>query len=121
MNDTTKLPKWAQEHIADLQRERDTAVKALRDWSDTQTPGPIYVDEHACINDEPGSRAPSHFKRYIEGHRIGIDWLGIKVDITLRDDEIGISYGGSNHLLRDVCLQPKFNQGLALIPREKMR
>ena len=29
MNDVTKLPKWAQQHIADLERERDQYKRTL--------------------------------------------------------------------------------------------
>lgn len=41
--DITKLPKWAQNHIATLERQRDTAVSLLKDFVDTQTPTNIWT------------------------------------------------------------------------------
>jgi hypothetical protein len=39
-----KLPKWAEEHIKTIQRERDNAVRALNDYVNSQTPTEIYID-----------------------------------------------------------------------------
>ena len=62
-----KLPKWAQGHIQKLQRERDTAVQALREWNDHQTETDIWVDELSCVGEFKG---PSCMTRYVEGHKI---------------------------------------------------
>lgn len=42
-----KLPKWAQEHIADLQRQRDAAIEALENIVDTQTPSHGLIHNRA--------------------------------------------------------------------------
>jgi hypothetical protein len=41
----TKLPKWAQEHIQTIERQRDFAIKTLDDFINTQTPSDFFVDE----------------------------------------------------------------------------
>ncbi len=35
--DITRLPKWAQEYIEDLRREREMAIRALNSYIDEQT------------------------------------------------------------------------------------
>ena len=37
-----KLPAWAQEHIKELERERDIAIRALNDYVDNQTESAIF-------------------------------------------------------------------------------
>lgn len=64
-NDLTKLPKWAQDHIADLQRQRDLAVDTLHTHLDGQTESPLYYEQALCT----GKGAPDFTKRYINGTR----------------------------------------------------
>lgn len=65
--DITKLPKWAQNHIRDLERQRDAAVRALEQFCDEQTPASFSVTE--LVND--GERVgPSQRKRYIQAHQM---------------------------------------------------
>lgn len=63
-NDISKLPKWALTLITDLTRERDDAAAALQAHLDTQTPTPIFVEEHITIGGQS-----MLFKRYIQDTR----------------------------------------------------
>ena len=37
-HEVTKLPKWAQEHIQTIERQRDHATATLKEFLDSQTP-----------------------------------------------------------------------------------
>ncbi len=110
-----KLPKWAQEHINDLQRQRDIAVRDLRDWADQQTPSPFSVSELVSIKDG----GPERFVRYVQAHRIDITYLGVEATVILRDRGIDIQY--NNDCGEEVALIPYSYQQISLISREKMR
>lgn len=60
-----KLPKWAQEYIIEIERQREAAVKALNDAFDNQTLSRIFTEDIVCV--EKG--APSFFKKYIQAPR----------------------------------------------------
>ena len=100
MADISKLPKWAQAHIHDIQRQRDVAVNALQQWSDHQTPAPFSIDEILCTE-----TPPVHMTRYVQGHRMTVTHAGIELNLLLRDDAIEISYSTEGRA-RDVMLRP---------------
>lgn len=102
--DIAKLPKWAQQHIKDLKRERDIAVRALNEWTDTQTPGPIFVDELVSTGEQQG---PSTKRRYITGRRVSVEWLGVHLDVLLRDQAIDLQWSGLNSVHQDVAFIPR--------------
>ena len=118
-----KLPKWAQDHIADLQRQRDTAVKALRDWTDTQTEQPISVDEMECIQ----AGGPVCMTRYIEGHRLTIKWMGIELSVLLQtdgsmsDNSIDLKWTSEARHSGHVAMIPTSFQSVSLIAKENLR
>ena len=77
-----KLPKWAQEHIADLQRQRNEAVRALNEHLDNETPSPFYGDAFECI-----SSPPEHKRYYFQCHKhMMVEHNSVLLDIILRDD-----------------------------------
>lgn len=65
--DTSKLPKWAQDHIRNLERERETAIRTLRDFEDTQTKSRISYSDLLCIGERSG---PSDITRYVQARRM---------------------------------------------------
>ena len=87
MTDITKLPKWAQEHITNIQRERDIAVRALNEYCDSQTYSPFRIRELECTGEEQG---PSEKIRYIQTHKIEVVWRGVELSIILRPSEDGM-------------------------------
>jgi len=118
-----KLPKWAQTRMEDLQRQRDTAVQALKEWSDTQTPQPISISEFECLE----SGAPTHMTRYIEGRRITVKWKGVELSVTLQEsdsaheDGIGLQWGSTARGMERVAMVPTSFQSVALIAKENMQ
>jgi hypothetical protein len=71
-----KLPKWAQEHIHELKRDREVTLRSLHAFQDNQTKSLIWVDEHACTGEEPGTTL---YRRYIQQHTITLEVGGVEV------------------------------------------
>ena len=118
-----KLPKWAQEHIESLQRERDTAVKTLKDFEDSQTPSPIYFDELVSDGESIG---PTHRKRYVQSHDINIEIHGVHLRVATaygltNDDSIILQWGTGMGLTGEVAFIPVSYQCARLVTKEKMR
>lgn len=60
----SRLPKFAQQEIRDLRRQRDEAIKLLSDSLDAQTPSQIFYDEMLSLS---GGRQKTF---YVQTHRI---------------------------------------------------
>jgi len=107
-----KLPKWAQERIRDLERERELSVRALNAFVDGQTESAIWVDDGVCSGEESG---PSFKRRYIQAHqvtfRVGAQEVYISLD--LRDSsELKINCGG-----RTMVFQPVASNAMKILDR----
>ena len=75
------LPKWAQELLRVLQAERDTAVRELHEWADSQTQSPFSIGELVCDGEQ---RGPAPMTRYVQTRRIRCDHGGTSVEVTVR-------------------------------------
>jgi len=87
MNDLTKLPKWAQEHIKDLQMQRDTAVSVVEEHCETQVPSPFKFESLSCE-----TSPPSHRTFYVDAHGLVVTHNGVELSIILRDN-IDLQWG----------------------------
>ena len=118
--DIARLPKWAQEHIADLARQRQVAVDALNEHLDQQTVSPFYIDEPTCTGEKQG---PSIKRRYIQAHKIAVEFKGVQLEIHLRPEERGIDLGWSdlNRGLNDVALVPVSFNRVQIVAKGEMR
>jgi hypothetical protein len=105
MNDITKLPKWAQEHIKTLTAERDIAVRTLRQFSDQQALSPISYREHYFYNGENGERSPKVVTRYVATDSLTVNYGGVTLDIILRP-------ANSGHVTNLIDLQYRDNDGM---------
>ena len=61
-----RLPFYVKEHLESLKRERDVAVRQLREYEDAQTPSDFWTEELIC--DEPGS--PRTTKKYLQTYQV---------------------------------------------------
>jgi hypothetical protein len=113
----TKLPKWAQEHIKGIARQRDAAVRALNEYVDNQTPSPIFVDDYVCTGEGRGS---SSKRRYVQGNNLTIEHQGVRLYITLRDRQIDLQWGNGVGI-GEVALIPSSFQIARLVSKENMR
>jgi hypothetical protein len=76
-DDLTKLPKWAQEYIKDIKRQRDDARTRLSEFIDSQTPSDFFVEEW----DNAGP-----IKRYIQTHKITVKMGNKEIYINKEQD-----------------------------------
>ena len=122
--DVAKLPKWAQDHITKLQRERDTAVAALNKYVDDQTESPISITEMESIGEQAG---PSFKKRYIQGRGIEFDWRGVYLRVLLvrpgdsqRQGSIELTFHAPEDKLSTVGMIPTSNGQVCLICKDEL-
>lgn len=112
-----KLPKWVQEHIQNLQRQRDVAVRELNNYIDSQTPSPFYVDGLVCTGEESG---PSLKRRYIEGNKMSVNHDGVSLSIHLRDGHIDLQWHSARSFTGDVAFIPSACQAARLVSKDNM-
>lgn len=114
--DTTRLPKWAQEHIQSLQRQRDEAVTALRGYLDNQTVSSLYTDTALCLGDQPGGRGVSFVKHWIQADRVTFQLTDGEIQVRAVDgfDRIEI-YA----LQSGLCIVPKVTNVVSIRPHDK--
>lgn len=88
-----KLPKWARDYFVDVARERDTALRALNNYVDTQTPSAFYIDELECTGED---RGPTSKRRHIQTHKITVQHNGVRLDVSINchhPDAISLQWG----------------------------
>lgn len=116
-----KLPKWAQEHIADLTRQMDVAKRTLNEFTDSQTPSDFYVEEMLCLTE--GNQNNKFVKRYIQSHKVDVEHDGVRLTILLRQDEKGIDlqwYSADRHMSEVAMVPLGFNK-VKIVAKELMR
>jgi hypothetical protein len=102
-----KLPKWAQDHINAITRERDISVRSLNEYCDSTTPSPFEISEYVCTGEKHG---PSMKRRYIQAHTITVKWRGIELCVGAND------YGHSGNGIRLTWSGKNGHDDCALIP-----
>lgn len=114
-----KLPAWARAHIQNVTREREVALDALNKYVDEQTAAPFYVEEMECTGEKAG---PSFKRRYIQSHKMTVEFKGVELNIHLRDREgIQLQWGTPRHGLGHVAFVPSSFQAATLVPYSMMR
>jgi hypothetical protein len=111
VRDITKLPKWAQEHIRDLERQRDVAVATLNGFVDNQTESPVYYEDHPCTGESPG---PVCKRKYLQTDQIEVKHVGLYLRVLLRDDRIDIQWEAGQYSSRPVMMVPVSYQMIEL-------
>lgn len=115
--DISKLPKWARDHIEDLQRDRDIAVRALNAYVDQQTKSPIFIDEMECIGEKCG---PSLKRRYVQANGINIEAHGVHLHVLIREDHLDLQWSSSGSRRSDIAMIPTSNQKVRLVSHSNM-
>lgn len=114
-----KLPKWAQEHIADLSRRQQNAERALNEFKDNQTPCEFYTEDYLCV----GAKSNEYVKRYIQAHKVCVERDGVKLTILLRQDEKGLDlqWRSTDRLMNEVAMVPTSFNKVKIVSKECMR
>jgi hypothetical protein len=114
-----KLPKWAQAHIARIERTRDDAIEQLGRYIDDQTPSSVYYEAMGSFD-----------RKYIQSRRIVFQSEGVELTVMLPGDSqrgIELSWGPEGcHGLGDMCFIPTAYQqaritNMAYTPNEYER
>lgn len=114
-----KLPKWAQDHIVTIERERKVALDALNAYIDTSTPSCFSVKELESTGEKQG---PVFKQRFIQTRKVKVEYLGVELAVNVHSDEgISLQWSGVGHTLEHVAFVPTSFQSAILIPRSKMR
>ena len=112
-----KLPKWAQVHIKELARERETAIRALNEYVDGQAESPIFYDDLVSSGEEVG---PSLKRVYIQSHKVEIVHNGVHLSIWLRD-HIDLQWGHPKRASGvNTAFIPTSLQAASLVAKENM-
>lgn len=96
-----KLPKWAQEHIRQLEGQRNSAVRALQRFCESNSTGAIVAPQLVC-----DSSPPSHREARYNWHNLEVRHVGVRLRITLYDDRINLSYTSESRELDYVYFTP---------------
>ncbi len=106
-----KLPKWAQDHVKDLERRRDDALSALQHHLGKQYVTPFFFED--MVREAEGNGYKNH--RIYLGERwergIGVEFGGVRLSITCRGDagneEITINFERTDRMRGDVMVEPR--------------
>lgn len=125
-----KLPQWAQELIKYQAMERDTAIRALNDHLDAQTPSKIYWEEYLSTGEgekrNPGV-GPTSKRFYVQTNRLDIEHAGILLRVSCHDGDsmhdraIDLQWSVPTGSIDMVAFVPKSFQQAILISHENMR
>jgi hypothetical protein len=118
-----KLPKWAQDYIQNLAREREMSVRALNEFCDNDTPSPFYFEGMVCNGETQG---PSSKRRYIQANSITVVWRGIELQVDAHDygnrgSGIGLRWSTADRAMREAAFVPESYQSARIVAREDMR
>ena len=113
-----KLPKKVQAYIRDIERERETAIRALNEYLDNQTESPFSYSDYLCTGEDKGS--PIYKTKYIQTHKIEIKHAGIIFTAMLRDNTIDLKWEAENRSTRAIAFIPASYQGARLVSKENM-
>lgn len=75
--DLTKLPKWAQEYITAVERQRDHANESMERFLDSQTPSDFFVEEFS---------QKKMIKHYVQTNKITVKMDGKEIYINKEQD-----------------------------------
>ncbi len=111
-----KLPVWAQGHIKDLTRQRDTAKKEHSEFLDSQTKSAFYEE---FLGDKMEKR------RYVQADNMVCEWRGVRLRISAHDygnSGVGIllQWEDSERHGRDVAFIPGSFQYARLVSKDDM-
>jgi len=99
-----RLPKWAKDHIRDLTRQREAAVRALDKFEATQTPSKMWVEDF-CSDGK--TRGPSTRKLYVQGRRITIEHNDIRLDVLMREEALDLQWSRGKSRGGDIPMIPR--------------
>ncbi len=100
-----KLPKWTQDYISKIERERDVAIIALRKAEDHSKESPFFYEDLACTGERKG---PSNLRFYIQAHHIVAEYAGIRVELYCvpNENHMRFNFGDIDRSLEYAVMTP---------------
>jgi hypothetical protein len=119
----SKLPKWAQDYIKRIERERDVAIRQLNASLDSQTPSAFYFEGRVCTGEDSG---PTLKRHYVQTHKITVAYQGVVLEVCTRANEDGIDLqwnpgDSEREYSGDVAFIPSSRQQARLVSKDNMR
>lgn len=114
---SANIPLWVKEYICSLERERQTAINALNQYVDSQTPAPFFINELESTGEETG---PSKKVRYVQSHKMEVKHAGVLLCILLRDGKIDLQWESDSYG-HDIALIPRSYHCADLVAKENMQ
>jgi len=118
-----KLPKWAQQHIEDIERSLKAAQTRMANMDDQQTPSPVYIEEW------PENKIVRRYVQVPYSH-VTIKHAGVHLDIYLAREKdaqwlygIELTYAGEVRNLTgcEVAIIPRSVNTIQLVNMKYMR
>ena len=125
-----KLPKWAQDRIRTLERERLEALRALNNHVDNQKPSQIYWEEYLSTGEGTGwtgGTGPSVKRFYVQTNRVVVECAGVQLQVdcheatSMHDDGIELKWSDPTGLQNMTAFVPTSFQRATLIAQHNMR
>jgi hypothetical protein len=114
-----KLPQWAQGYIRNIQRERETAIRELNEWTNSQTPSAFQIMEMSCTGEQAG---PTTRMRFVQTRNMEVHHAGITLRISTMDDEaVKLQWTQWKRHSGDVAFIPESFGCARLITKENMK
>lgn len=113
-----RLPVWAIKYIETIKRERDTAISALNDFVDGQTPSSIYYDKWTSTGE---NRGPSLKRVYIQSRSVEIVYAGVQLSVGTDEKNITLNWEDERDCTKQVAFIPTSYHAASLIGKEHMR
>jgi len=125
-----KLPKWAQEELERVRRERDAAINTLNKFVDEQDETPIWYEDAPLTGERRGTVTKRH---YLDTSQVTVSWGKIDLDVLINswdtnswDTKMGtpkirLSWSEAGTLSSDnIAMIPDSHNAVRLIHRDVM-
>lgn len=80
----TMLPDWAKWKVERLEQDRATAIRALGEFTDAQTPSPVSVSKLVILDEDT---MPLRRTSYVQADNASFVWKGVKLNVHLREED----------------------------------
>jgi hypothetical protein len=110
-----KLPMWAQDLIAETERQRLEAVRTLEELLDNQTPTKFYARD--IISVKPGK--PEHKTFYFATSRVTCENDNVFVEIYPCDEGVQVKFWSGKQWAGGAAIIPEASNSIRVVQCER--